>query len=296
MSANISTLRNTLAYELLRAFGLPKNAWLQSTFRWLFHGLIEQFAQGGLTFDQTVAAHGLQPAAAWLLTRFCTRFTACGLETIPETGPLLVVSNHPGSIDILLILASLHRLDVKLISNDIPFLQSLPAASAHLIYGARTVDIQKRMASLRAGIRHLQAGGTLILMGTGHIDPDPEVHPEAAQSLERWSPSMEIILKQVPETRLLVTIVSGVLSARWACHPITWLRKEPRRKRLLAEIGQLTEQAFFPRLRYLYPHITFAPPICLPELQLESHSASVLPAIISRAKTLLVEHMEKILC
>ena len=292
--ADITTLRNTLADELLRAFGLPKTTWLQRTLLWLFHGLIEQFARGGLTFDQIVAAQGLQPAAAWLLERFCTNYRACGLETIPSEGPLLLASNHPGSIDSLLIMASLSRPDLKLIANDIPFLQCLPATSAHLIYSARTKDISKRMSAVRLAISHLQSGGALAIMGTGLIDPDPEVYPDAAASLDQWSPSIELFLRQVPQTQVVVAILSGVLSPRWASHPITWLRKEPRRKRLLAEIGQVAEQAFFPRRRFLTPSITFSRPVCLSELQQPTHSSPVLPAVISRAKVLLARHLERV--
>ena len=291
MSADINILREALTDELLRAFGLPKTNWSRRSIFWLFRGLIEQFAQGGLTFDQLVADQGFQPAAAWLLERFCTRVSVCGQETIPFAGPLLVVSNHPGSIDVLLLMASLRRPDVKLISNNIPFLQRLPATSAHLIYGARTIDITRRMSAVRLALRHLQGGGALILMGTGLIDPDPEVHPDAAQSMDSWSPSMELFLRQVPEARVVLAVVSGVLSPRWVHHPITWLRKEPRRKRLLAEIAQIAHQALFPRLRYLSPHLSFAPPVSLPDLQQEAQSDRVLPVLITHAKGLLIQHM-----
>ena len=300
MSTDIDILRETLITELLRALGLPKTDWLLQIFIRLLHGPLEQFVQGGLTFDQIVADRGLQPAAAWLLDRFCTRVSVCGLETIPHAGPLLVVSNHPGAIDVLLLLASLHRPDVKIITNNIPFLQRLPATSAHLIYGSRTNDITKRMSAVRLAIRHLQSGGALLLLGTGHIDPDPEVYPDAAQSIDRWSPSIELFLRQVPrstrgvETQVLLAIVSGVLSPRWAHHPITWLRKEPRRKRLLAEMAQVAHQTLFPRLRYLSPRLTFSPPVSLPELQQESRSPRVLPAILTRAQSLLAQHMHNV--
>jgi hypothetical protein len=63
---------------------------------------------------------------------------------------------------------------------------------------------------------------------------------------------------------------------------------------LLAEIGQVAEQAFFPRRRFLVPSITFAPPIRLPGLQQPTRSSHVLPAIISRAKVLLARHLERV--
>jgi len=294
MPAEIKALRDSLTGEIIRAFGLPKTAWSKRAFAWLFHGLIEQFASGGVTFDHIVAVEGLQPAAAWLLTRFCKNVTAHGSESIPHDGPLLVVSNHPGVIDVLLIMALLGRKDVKQISNNIAFLQCLPATSAHLIYGARTKEPHKRMTAVRAGIRHLQSGGVLVLMGTGIIDPDPEVYPDSSESLEHWSPSIDLFLRKIPETQLIITIVSGVLSPGWGHHPITWLRKEGRRKRLLAEIGQVTQQALFPGSLLLAPHISFSAPLRLSELQLEGNSGRVLPAIIIRAKDLLVQHMERI--
>jgi hypothetical protein len=292
MPADLSSLRSTLADELLRASGLPKTAWLHRSLIRLLHGPMEQFVVGAQTFDKIVSDRGLQPAAAGLLERFCASYTALGLETLPSDGPLLVVSNHPGSIDVLLLLASLPRPDVKIISNNIPFLQCLPATSAHLIYGARTNDITRRMSAVRQALRHLQSGGALVLLGTGHIDPDPQVYPDAARSIDRWSPSIELFLRQAPGTRVLPAMVSGVLARRWAHHPITWLRREPRRKRLLAEIIQVAHQALFPRLRYLSPHLSFAAPLSLPALQQEAASGALLPVIIAHAKTLLERHME----
>jgi len=259
-----------------------------------FHRPIEQFSSGGVTFDQMVENEGFQKAAAWLLTKFCSSLSAYGPEYIPPEGPLLVVANHPGIFDILLITALMNRNDIKIISNDIVFLKCLPNTCAHLIFSARTNNIHKRMTAVRAGIRHLQGGGALILLGTGLIDPDPEIYPHAEKNLEFWSPSIDLFLGKVPEANVLVTIVSGVLSRGWGYHPITWLRRDGRRKRLLAEFGQVVQQILFPGSLYLTPHISFAPAVGTTILQHESGSARVLPAIITRAKILMAQHMKRI--
>ena len=150
------------------------------------------------------------------------------------------------------------------------------------------------MIAIRAGIRHLQSGGVLLLLGTGFIDPEPEIYPDACKELENWSPSIELFLRKVPETQLLITIVSGMLARGWCHHPITWLGRAGWQKRLLAEFGQMAQKILFPASLHLAPHISFAPPVRLTELQEESSSGRVLQAAISRAKTLMAQHMDRI--
>jgi hypothetical protein len=294
VTADINALRDTLIDEAIRAVGLPTTPWLHRAVARLFHGPIEQFSSGGVTFDQMVEHEGFQKAAAWVLTQLCSNVTAYGSENVPPKGALLVIANHPGTVDVLVIAAMLNRNDVKIITSDIVFLKCLPNTFAHLIGRGRTYDIYKRMAAIRAGIRHLQSGGTLILLGTGVIDPDPETDPQAEKDLELWSPSIDLFLRKVPEANVLVTIVSGVLSRGWGYHPITWLRHDGWRKRLLAEFGQVIQQLLFPGSLHLTPQVSFAPAVSTTELQAENSSGRVLPAIIKRAKTLMVQHLDRI--
>jgi hypothetical protein len=119
--------------------------------------------------------------------------TTRGAENIPEAGPLLVVSNHVGAYDILVVPAQINRPDLKIISSDIHYLKSLPHACEHLIF--LTDDPHDRMTATRAGIRHLQGGSALLLFGTGRIDPDPAFSAEAEKHLEKWSPSIDLFLR-----------------------------------------------------------------------------------------------------
>lgn len=294
MAAEINALRNSLIDEIIRAAGLSDTAWLHRLISMLFHRPVEQFSRLGLVFDQKVETGGFQKAAAWFISRFSSNVIACGLENILPAGPLLVISNHPGVMDFLVITAMLNREDVKIISSNIKFLKCLPNTCSHVIFSTRTNDIHKRMAAARAGIRHLQNGGALILLGSGSLDPDPEIDPHAEIDLELWSPSVDLFLRKVPETKVLITIVSGLLSHTWAHHPVTWLRHAAWRKRLLAEFGQVSQQLFFPGRLSLTPHISFDRPITLTELQPQAASEPVLPAIIARARLLMALHLDRI--
>jgi hypothetical protein len=224
------------------------------------------------------------------LTNWCHDITARGSESVPQTGPLLVISNHAGAYDSVVIAARLGRNDLKFIGSNVAFLKNLPNTSEHFLFVSED-DAYNRMAAARSGIRHLQAGGALLLFGTGLIDPDPAVYPGAEKEIENWSSSIDLFLRQVPDANVVVTIVSGIVSPRWARHPVTWLKRIDWQKRRLAEFGQVLQQLFFPGRLYVSPRLSFAPPVPVAQLQRESGTNRVLPAVIARGKALLAGHI-----
>jgi len=96
---------------------------------------------------------------------FVTDLRVWGQSNVPKEGPLLIISNHPGTYDSIAISAALPRNDLKIIAGGYPFLRQLPAASQHLIFVSS--DIQERMTSLRNAIRHLQQGSSLLIFPSG---------------------------------------------------------------------------------------------------------------------------------
>ena len=46
-------------------------------------------------------------------------------------------------------------------------------------------------------------GGAVLLYGFGHIDPDPAVYDDAPAIIEKWSPSIDLFLRMVPETKAI---------------------------------------------------------------------------------------------
>ena len=286
----IKALSNTLILEIINAIGLPKTAITKQAFDLLVHRAAGRLAEIGVTFDRLIDRDGFPSACGWALTKWCRDITARGSESVPQTGALLVISNHAGAYDSAVIAARLGRNDLKFISSDVAFLKNLPNTSEHFIFISAD-DPFSRMAGVRCGIRHMQDGGALLLFGTGLVDPDPAVYPGAEKEIENWSPSIDLLLRQVPDANVVVTIVSGIVSPRWAHHPVTWLKRIPWQKRRLAEFGQVLQQLFFPGRLYVSPCLSFAAPVTVAELRRESGTNRVLPAVIARGKALLAEHI-----
>lgn len=290
MDAVIQSLGDTLIYEIINAVGLPKTASTKRTFDLLFHKAAGRLAEIGVTFDRLIVSDGFPSACAWALTNWCRNITARGSESVPQTGPLLVISNHAGAYDSVVIASLLGRNDLKFIASDVAFLKNMPSTREHFLFVSAD-DAYNRMAGARSGIRHLQGGGALLLFGTGLIDPDPAVYPGAEKEIEYWSSSIDLFLRQVPDANVLVTIVSGIVSPRWARHPVTWLKRIAWQKRRLAEFGQVLQQLFFPGRLYVSPRLSFATPVTVAKLRCESGTNRVLPAVITRGKALLAEHI-----
>jgi hypothetical protein len=286
----IQTLSDTLIDEIINAVGLPKTAGTRRIFNLVFLKASGRLAEIGVRFDQLIEDQGFPAACTWVLTNWCQNIRARGCGSVPSSGPLLVISNHTGAYDSVVIAALLRRNDLKFIGSDVAFLKNLPNTDKHFFYVSED-DPFSRMSALRQSLRHLQGGGALLLFGTGLVDPDPAVYAGAENEIENWSASIDLFLRQVPEANVLVTIVSGIVSARWARHPVTWLKRIPWQKRRLAEFGQVLEQLFFPGRLFVSPRVSFAPPAAVPQLHREGETNHLLPAIITRGKALLAEHL-----
>ena len=285
---DISTISDSLIKEIINAVGLPKTLVVQKLFNLLFHRATERLAGIGVTTDRLLAQSGLRAAGQWMYSNFCKDVVVHGQEAIPKEGPLLVISNHAGAYDSLILAAEIGREDLKIIASDIRFFKELPHIAEHIIF--LTDKLVDRAAATRAGIRHLQHGGAFLIFGTGRIDPDPAVYPHAETFIDRWSASIDLFLQRVPEARVVVTIVSGVLSRQWGHSPLTWLRRHDWERRRLAEFGQVLQQLFLPGTLYLRPRVSFAPPVSVDNLRQERMEESVLPAVIRRGKILFEEH------
>jgi hypothetical protein len=153
------------------------------------------------------------------------------------------------------LMATIPRDDLKMIAGAIPFLQSLPNASQHLIYTSY-VDPHDKMVVLRKSIQHLREGGALLLFpGTG-IDPDPSFMSHAEEESNQWSRSLEFFIRTVSQTQVVAGIVSKVIDPRYMRHPLTWLRKARPDRQRLAMIMQIVQQMLGKQLD-LVPRVTY---------------------------------------
>ena len=284
----MTALSRSLVVELAGSIGLRNSPLAHRIIRPFFRGVTDRLARTGLTFDHNVLQTGFSRAMGITLGDFANPAKARGIEDFPPEGPLLVVSNHPGTVDSLVIASQLKRDDLHFISGDIPFLRQLP--HTHQFFYCISDEGNGRMVATRKAIRHLKSGGAMLLYGFGHIDPDPAVYGFAASHIDQWSPSIELFLKAAPGTRLLLAIVSHVVSPRWRKSILYWLRSNPLDRRRLVEFGQVIFQLLFPHRLMVSPCISFTQPIQLDDLRRESRDGSVLHAVITRAKALLENH------
>lgn len=246
--------------ELFKAFRLSQGGVLRKVIEPLVWKPAYRFCRLFGEIEATAIKYGLSAAARRGLQEFTQLNKVSGHEHLPGRGPLLIVSNHVGAFDILVILGQLFRNDVKVIASDIPFLHSFPVLRQYLIY----TDFQagSGMQAARQAIRHLKDGGALLLFASAGIDPDPELYAEAARDeLKNWKPSVDLFLRQVPETQVVVSIVRGVVSRRWAKNPLRRIGKRPIDQRRIVEMLQIITQLLFPRKLLMEPKVQFSQPI-----------------------------------
>jgi hypothetical protein len=236
--------------------------------------------------DDEAGRSGLSGGARRILPDFNLTVSALGKELIPADGPLLIASNHPGALDSIAILSCIPRKDVSVLLSDVPFTRAFSAARRHFIYVPPGTG--GRVATLRASIDHLKKGGALLVFAHGDVEPDPEVSPRAAEAIQDWSRSIEIMLREVPECRFQAAIVSGVLMRRFLQSPIVKIRRTPARRQKLAEVLQLSRQAISPQSVRTDVHISFSKPVSGVDLA----GQALMPAVIGIARELLKDHLD----
>jgi hypothetical protein len=236
-----------------------------------------------------VERQGLAGGARWLLPKFVKGHSAQGVENIPPTGPLVIASNHPASIDSVVISAYIPRQDYKVIIGEIPFFKNLPNIQKNAIFAPAPTDPMGRMQVVREVIRHLKNDSAILIFPRGNIEADPAWMPHPDAEFDHWSRSLEIFLKHVPSTQVLVTIVSGVISRAAMNHPITWFRKaRPDRQRLAFMYQMVRQMIAGTEVFGLTPRVTFGDLVSAENTTDREH---MLQTITQSAHSVLKAHM-----
>jgi hypothetical protein len=244
-----------------------------------------RFARIMARADGEIRRAGLPGGARSILRDFGLEPVVWGAGRVPEAGPLIIASNHPGAYDSLAIMASVPRPDLKVVISDVGFTRALAAAGQHFVYARNTPA--GRAQALRMSLRHLAGGGALLIYPHTEVEPDPETAPGASEALGEWSRSLEIMLRRVPGARLQVAIASGILLPRFVHHPLVRVRRGRARRQKLAEFLQVSWQMMFPRRVKPRIHLTFAAPVAAGDLP----AGGVMPAAIAIARRLLETHL-----
>lgn len=289
---NTENLVDQLLMYFIETTGMFKRRWMQSTLRLMLTPPFTRFAEMISGLDESTAQFGFPEAARQLLPRFIRSTEVLGQEHIPEEGPLLIISNHPGTVDSFLIASRLLRPDLKIVVTGFPFYDSLSKLKDNFIF--TTGELRDKVSAIRQSLRHLQDGGALLIFPKGTLEPDPAVMSGAETTISEWSPSIELFLKKVPESRLVTTIISGVITPSSLRNPLVRLGRTPTERQSVAEFLQMIRHMYMSRTFLVSPTISFGAPRSALELFEQFGQPGVMPEIVRSAQQLLSTHQHHI--
>jgi hypothetical protein len=285
MMDQVITIRNRIVDEIFFALGLSRNGQLRRILGPLTYLPAARLARIVAILEDESPKTGISGAAKRILPDLSINVTARGVENLPREGPVLIVSNHPGAYDSVALAASITRQDLKLVASDTSFTRAMINCSQEFIFVSG--DTTERMAALRASVQHLRNGGALLIFANGEVEPDPACMPGTELSVQNWSPSLEIMLRKVPQTLLQLVTISGVIKPGFLRNPLIRLRRKPYHRQKMAELFEIIQQMVLPRSIDFHPCILFARPILTSELPQEK----MMPEIIEHERQLLKEHI-----
>jgi hypothetical protein len=219
-----SRLRRTALHDALAAAGLPDNPLTRTLAAALLAPLAERFVRALAQFDRDVGDSGF-PNAAWnLFRRWNVGLAIHGAAALPNSGPLLLLANHPGLTDTLALMAAAGRRDLAFIARRNRFLDAMPHVSRGLIL--LDPDEHTPRSALGAASRHLDRGGALVVFPAGRIEPDPALRPHGARGeLDRWRRPLATLFHRLPPATVALASVRGVANPKAYRHPLTRLRR-----------------------------------------------------------------------
>jgi 1-acyl-sn-glycerol-3-phosphate acyltransferase len=247
---NFAVAAEQNALDMTKALKLER---LHSLIGWFFSVPARRITETIFQYDRLVGSEGLATGSAWLLEQF-TRFVVVGMPP-PSYGPLLIVGNHPGMVDAMAICAQVPRDDLRILAAERPILRLLPNVLTRLIFVPD--DPQRRLSAIRATASHLRTGGSLLTFPGGNIEPDPALHADAANCLQYWSDSLDLLARLVPKLTIVPAVTSGVISTNALRHPLSRLYRTAKQREWVAA----TLQVMLPRYRDTQVTLRFGKPI-----------------------------------
>jgi len=262
VSTTLETLTKINLDDLLVSFGWQNQPVLARLLRRAFIAPAQTFAIQMTNFDAPVATHGLVEASRLTLRGYVSDLRVFGAEQIPA-GPFLALSNHPGMSDTLSLFVALNRPDLRIIAYNRPFLNALPNVSKQLFY--LDENPASRFTLVRQVSTHMRNGGVALTFPAGHIEPDPDVHDGAPESLNSWTESAGVFIRLAPETAVLPVLVRGVVWRKTARHPLTYIKRTPAEREKLAAALQLLAQTMW-KIKPVSVRVQIGKPVYAKEL------------------------------
>ncbi len=281
-------LFDTVIDEIAYALGAKKDGIIRNVLAPLLRNPATKLAKILADFYDGVVNKSPNQGAIDTLPKFNIEVQRSGHPNMPMSGSHLLISNHPGGLDSVAILSCIPRADIKVLVSDVLLMRKLDYLNRFAIF----VDFKTvgGMSALRDAISHLNQGGILLLFARGEVEPDPACFAGAVESIEKWSPSIEIMLRKSPLTSVQILSVSGAILPRFAFHPLTRLRRRPETRQKLAEFLQAITSLYKPEKTKTILNIRFSEIMRSESIPRES----ILPYIINMAQAEMNTHIRAI--
>lgn len=222
MPSQLDRLTQINLDDVVSSFGVRSGSLPARILQKIFFKHAQTFARQMVEFDSVTGKSGLAEGARAVLRHHYNDVRVHGSHLIPASG-FLALSNHPGLADSAATFAALNRPDLTIIALQRPFLEALTNLSKQLFYV--TDEASSRMSLVRQVSAVLRNGGAVLTYPAGHIEPDPDFHSDAVESLQQWTDSVGVFLRMSPETPILPILVRGVVWKKAITHPLTRIRR-----------------------------------------------------------------------
>jgi hypothetical protein len=288
ITPTVNQAGSLLFSQLMSVMGFQHPGWITRCLYLIFHTPVMRISRLFVELDQNIPSLGWNVAVNHFLENFVTRLNLDGAGNLPTQGPLMVVSNHPAALDVVILAAAVKRDDLKILASDIPFVQIFPYIREHSI--PVYYDLPLRLSTVRRAIQHLNEGGAILIFPRGNVEPDPAVSPGAVKSMEGWSTSIELFLRKVPQTISVLAVASGMLSPAWYKNPLTQMWKKYEQRQKVAEIFQVAAQLITGKTPALTPSLSFSPALTIADLGgADSPHGALMAGLTAHMRALLAE-------
>ena len=124
----------------------------------------------------------------------------------------------------------------QVLAYDFGILPGLGEMRRHVI----VVDEGAPYSAMRASLRHLRQGKSLLIYPRGQIEDDPALFLEPAlASLAAWSRSIEFFARHVPDLAVAPCAVGGLISRRALRNPVVRQYRDKDKRHFLAATFQM---------------------------------------------------------
>jgi 1-acyl-sn-glycerol-3-phosphate acyltransferase len=163
-------------------------------------------AVGTILAWRLLFSHALELACEWVLTpMYRVRGYGPGANSIPATGPLLIVANHSAYLDPFWVSKLSPRLPAPMMTSvfyDRPIIRWLMVHVVHAIRVPST-SFRREAPELREAIEVLRRGGCLLVF------PEAMLRRKEDQLLRHFGQGVWHILREVPQTPVVICWIEG---------------------------------------------------------------------------------------